>query len=49
MTTEAATVVGGILGFLFSALIFLAYGLSRTRERLAKIEQWIEDMNRRES
>lgn len=47
MSDQAAAIVGAIIGFQSSALIFLAYSLSRFRERLARLEQSVEDHHRR--
>ena len=46
MSTAAASIVGAILGFQASVLGFLALSLSRTRERLARVEQRLEDNHR---
>lgn len=49
MSGTAAAIVSAILGFVGSAVVFLAYSLSRTRERLARLEQHVEDLlDRRE-
>ena len=48
MSAEAAAILGTILGFIASGVVFLAYSLSRTRERLARLEQRLEDRNGRD-
>ena len=47
MSAEAAAIIGTILGFVVSGVVFLAYSLSRTRERLARLEQRLDDEERR--
>lgn len=42
MTDTAVAIVGALFGALSSATIFLAYGLSRFRERLARVETILE-------
>jgi hypothetical protein len=42
MSAEAAAIIGSILGFVSSGVIFLAYSISRTRERLARLEERLE-------
>lgn len=43
MSTAATAVVSALLGAQSSAIVYLAYGLSRMRERLARVEQRVED------
>jgi len=44
VSTAAASVVGAVLGFMASGIIFLAYSVSRTRERVARVEQRLDDL-----
>jgi hypothetical protein len=46
VSSTAAAILGALLSFLASGIIFLAYSLSRTRERLARVEQRLEDHRR---
>lgn len=46
MSDQAAAVLGAVLGFQASAIVFLAYAVSRFRERLARLEQALEDRRR---
>lgn len=48
MNDRSLAVLTAVLGFQSSAIVFLAFGLSRTRERLARIEQQLEDLLRPE-
>jgi len=43
VSSTAAAIVGALIGFIASGIVFLAYSLSRTRERLARLEQKVED------
>lgn len=43
MSDTAAAIVGALFGVLASGVVFLAYGLSRFRERLARLEQHVQD------
>jgi hypothetical protein len=40
----AVSVLGAIIGFQSSAIIALGFALARTRERLVKVEQRVEDL-----
>jgi hypothetical protein len=42
VSAQAAAIIGAILGTMVSAICFLAYSLSRTRERIARIETLLE-------
>jgi hypothetical protein len=43
VSPAAASLVGGILGLQLTAIVLLAVGLSRMRERLARLEQRVEN------